>query len=92
MRLNSIIQNEVRNLEKLSRITIPFFIVQLDFQIGNSAHLHKLKLSMPVFLQQRSYWFKVEKLSFSEVANSCSTQRKREYRKKARSYMVNDVE
>ena len=44
MRLNSVIQNEVRNLKKLSRITIPFFfIVQLDFQIGNSVHLHKAK-------------------------------------------------
>lgn len=43
MRLNSTIQNEVRNLKKLSRITIPCFIVQLDFQIGNSAHLHKAK-------------------------------------------------
>ena len=43
MRLNSIIQNEVQNLKKLSRITIFFFIVQLDFQIGNSAHLHEAK-------------------------------------------------
>ena len=43
MRLNSTIQNEVRNLKKLSRITIPCFIVQLDFQIGNSARLHKAK-------------------------------------------------
>ena len=43
IRLNSVIQNEVRNLKKLSRITIPCFIVQLDFQIGNSEHLHKAK-------------------------------------------------